>query len=156
MFRCRGMGEAMNFQAEALNLLKAQGLRITKARVAILRELDQAEHPLTALELAQALKDQGEAIDQVSCYRTLELLSQLKLIHKVMAGGYVKCCGHEDTHQHLVISCQSCSRVREIHVPRKLVKGLSELVADHSGFIPDLGSLQLSGLCSRCHDWPKN
>jgi Fur family transcriptional regulator, ferric uptake regulator len=73
--------------SELKELLRSVGLRVTRARVAVLRQLLGAKRPISHAEIVEALE--GEAWDRVTLYRNLTDLVQAGLARKVELGDRV-------------------------------------------------------------------
>ncbi len=62
--------------------LRAAGLRVTSARLAVLAHLEDLDRPVSHADLS-ALPDLAER-DQITLYRTLATLEEARLVHRVM------------------------------------------------------------------------
>ena len=63
-----------NFVDFALGRLRERGFRITRGRRLVLDALHKSQRPLSPYALHDLLAGQGEQVDTVSIYRTLETL----------------------------------------------------------------------------------
>ncbi|PIE53913.1 MAG: transcriptional regulator [Dethiosulfovibrio peptidovorans] len=95
--------------------LKKAGLRATSCRIALLRELKRRKTPVTHgdLERAESLKD----FDRVTLYRTLNVLEERGLLHRVLGlDGVWRHCRH-DSHpkgcpgDHIHLVCTNCGKM---------------------------------------------
>lgn len=135
----------MNLQ-ETLN---QEGLRLTHPRKVVISILESAAVPLSPQSIHQRSLAENEDIGLVSVYRTLELLTELRLVRRVHGQddchGYVLASpGH---HHHLV--CRKCEKAVEFTG----AEDLSELmgrIQQETGFKVDGHLLQLFGLCPEC------
>ncbi|MGV3721498.1 MAG: Fur family transcriptional regulator, partial [Actinomycetota bacterium] len=107
-----------NYVEFALARLREQGCRITRGRRLVLDVLGRAQRPVSPYSIHDILSEQGEAVDTVSIYRTLETLENAGLIHRVaFSGGYLPCRleDHPGCHHHLI--CRECGLVEEVDCP---------------------------------------
>lgn len=133
----------------AIRRLRERGCRITRGRRLVLATLERAQRPLSAHALHDLIAGQGEAVDPVSIYRTLETLESNGLVHRVaFSGGYLPCRREQDPgcHHHLI--CRACGRVEEVACP-----GMSAVeagAAADSRFLIERHLVEFVGLCPDC------
>jgi len=151
-----------SFVDHALEVLKSQGLRITRQRRLVLAVLDTTDEALSAYEMKDRLTAQGEAIDTVSIYRIFDCLETHQLVHRVLSSGKVRRCAlgdetacdkHQHHHCHHFLICQGCGRTDELHCPEildQLEARLEALAVSPSGFRITGHHLELMGLCPAC------
>ncbi|WMS42465.1 Fur family transcriptional regulator [Acuticoccus sp. MNP-M23] len=76
----------MNDQAESArkleDALRAEGVRITRQRAAILRVLAEAEDHPDATELHRRARDIDESVSLATIYRTLAALEEQGIVHR--------------------------------------------------------------------------
>lgn len=132
---------------EIETLLAKSGLRPSPSKILILKTIIEARQPLSALDIENRL----QTIDRSSITRTLPLLSEAHLIHKIPDGSgsmkYEKCNSHEervhqDEHAHFycrVCGQTSCFADMEIKSPK-----LPE------GYIGENLSFIITGICPDC------
>jgi len=130
------------------------GYRLTRPRRAVLEVMVQAEAALTAAEVHRLARDRYAHTGLVTVYRTLSLLVELGLVHRLYAEGgsqvYVRVDLRRPGH-HLV--CRSCHRTVEFPCT-----GLEEVVAEveeRTGFTIQGHWLELFGLCPACREEEK-
>ncbi|MGI6366602.1 MAG: Fur family transcriptional regulator [Bacillota bacterium] len=115
--------------------------------VAVLDE-DQSLH-LSAEELHGILQERGQKIGLATVYRTLELMVDMGLIHKLQFGdnrSRFEVADEEHHHHHLV--CNVCGKVYE--VSWDLLEELEHKIeADHD-FSVQGHHLKFYGICSAC------
>lgn len=117
--------------AQAVQRLRAAGLRATAARVAILKALEfDRRHP-TAEMLLESLHGHIPSLSMSTVYATLESFLQRGLIHRIAGtSGRLRVDGTKQDHDHAV--CRSCGdvfdidreRLRRPKPPRELPHGL--------------------------------
>lgn len=128
--------------------LRDADLRVTRARMEVLRALAASPAPISAPEVLEQLS--GDEIDRVTVYRTLNLLVDSGLADRLDMGNRVWRYGlasaaHAD-HAHFV--CESCGEVRCLSGARV------EVTFDAEARVPGLRvthrELFLRGMCERC------
>jgi len=139
------------FVALGRTQLKEAGMRITGPRIQILEALAATNRPLNAYALHAQIKAAGGAVDVVSVYRTLSVLSELGLVHFIpSADGFLPCtgvCEHDNQTEHLV--CDDCGSVTEISIPACTTKDLEEQLQE-SGFQAREVRIEVLGTCNKC------
>ncbi len=129
----------------ARTLLRAQGLRCTGVRIAVLQALSAADGHLSVADLhARA------GADVSTVYRTVTTLQELGLLHSVALADQPVSYGlAHQAHHHAV--CTRCHRLTE--VPAPAVAEAVSIFAGATGFVLDgVGALELHGLCAKCRD----
>jgi len=135
--------------------LQSHHYKLTPQREATVRVLlENEEDHLSAEDVYLLVKDKAPEIGLATVYRTLELLSELRIIHKMNFGDGVarydlRDDNAEHHHHHLV--CLHCGTVDEIF-ENLLLPGLDErLLQDFKFSIVD-HRLTIYGICQRCID----
>ncbi|MBD0317740.1 MAG: transcriptional repressor [Thermoleophilia bacterium] len=124
------------------------GVRPTRQRVAIARELLRERDDVTAQDLHARLRARGEPLGLATVYRTLSLLASAGAVDALAHRPGEVCyrwCG-DDHHHHLV--CSGCHRVVELG-GCELEASLERLSAAH-GFVATGHRLEVTGLCGAC------
>ncbi|MCC6643218.1 transcriptional repressor [Candidatus Peregrinibacteria bacterium] len=145
-----------NFIQMAENILREDGLRLTKPRSMALNFLAKENQPLTPYEIRDLLKEEGEKADVVTIYRILEEFERLGLVHKVtLLGRYIRCSDLEmETHCekdigcHHYLICEKCSKVQEISGEN--LHDLERVIEKKTGFEVKNHFLEFLGLCKKC------
>lgn len=131
-----------------LDLLRADGGRITTGRRAVVRALMTApDHHVTADRVAETVQAQHPDVHLSSIYRTLDALERLDVVARVNLGpgGAVY---HLVDHEHHHLVCVECGSVTEI--PARTSGPLAKRCeADHD-FELSPRHLALTGLCREC------
>jgi Fe2+ or Zn2+ uptake regulation protein len=138
-----------NYAEFALNRLREHGFRITRGRRLVLGAMGRAERPLSPYSLHDLLSSQGENVDTVSIYRTLETLENAGLVHRVaFSGGYLPCRleDHPGCHHHLI--CRECGKVEEVDCPG--MAAVERGAAADSRFRIERHLVEFVGLCPAC------
>jgi Fur family ferric uptake transcriptional regulator len=127
--------------------LREHGYRLTPQRELVLRAVDRLGHA-TPDEVLGAVREESEAVNVSTVYRTLELLEELGLVRHThitdRAPTYHSAAGPE--HVHLV--CRSCREISE--VDPGMVSAFTAALHDRYGFTTDVGHLTIFGSCARC------
>jgi Fur family transcriptional regulator, ferric uptake regulator len=132
--------------------LHAQSYKLTPQREATVRVLLERETDhLSAEEIYLLVKEKAPEIGLATVYRTLELLSELKIIDKINFGDGVSRYdlrkeGAEHFHHHLV--CIECGSVEEIM--DDLLGDVEKIVENEWGFKVQDHRLTFHGLCKSC------
>ena len=132
--------------------LNARGYRSTPQRQKILnifQTLTQGNH-LSAEDLHEVLRDEGERISLSTVYRTLHLLVYMGLLRELeLAEGhkhYELNRPLRDHHHHLVcVQCGQTLEFQETHIDR-----IGQGQADSSGYHVLDCQLMLYGICPSC------
>ena len=132
--------------------LHSQGYKLTPQREAtLLVLLEREEDHLSAEEVFLLVKEKAPDIGLATVYRTLELLSELKIVDKINFGDGVSRYdlrkeGAEHFHHHLV--CMECGSVEEII--EDLLGDVEKIVEDDWGFEVKDHRLTFHGICKQC------
>lgn len=129
--------------------LRAMGERITPQRIAILRTLVEAPHPLTAAEVLQVLHENGRRASLDTVYRNLALLASTGLVNQLhlqsRASSRYEFQG--DNHHHHAV-CLRCGKT--FCVPHCPLPDHFPSPAEDPGFRTVSHALELYGHCSKC------
>lgn len=134
--------------AEAIDVVRASGLRLTSARRLVLEALLAARAPISAEDIADGLGGTMTRSDIASVYRNLETLGSLGLVRHFHAGhgpGRYVLEGFGDREY---LACESCGKLESVQ-PAAL-DGVRDAVRDLSGFEARFSHFPIVGLCARC------
>lgn len=143
--------EPLNAETDPLRVrIRAVGLRATAARIAVLRELTQANTPLSHANVSEKLADAG--FDRVTVYRNLVELADAGLASRVDLGDHTwrfevrreTSKEHNSEHPHFV--CVDCGEV-------SCLPGVSVNVTESKGTKGPVGKITevlLKGHCGNC------
>lgn len=132
-----------------LDTLRERGMRVTRERLVLFDEIFARHGHFAAEELLDGLTERGEKISRATVYRNLELLVECGLVHKYRLDRDRFLFEHihrGQQHDHLV--CTECGRVAEFVSPG--IAALQTEICRAHGFLPDVHTLQISGLCTDC------
>jgi Fur family ferric uptake transcriptional regulator len=140
------------FSAEkVIELLRREGLRITKKRLGILESLFEAKGPMTLQDIqAAAGRLAGETPDYATVFRMILLMEKLHLVHKVnlqRSCSYYELSDPRKHYDHLV--CRECGEVVLIDIPCP-IGDAEKTIARQYGFRDLSHSLEFFGVCSNC------
>lgn len=125
--------------------------KMTPQREVILRVMTEhsGQHP-SAEEIYGLVKEKAPDIGLATVYRTLDLLVELNIIHKVDFGDgrsrYEFTSQEQHRHHHLI--CLSCGRI--IEAKEDLLHQLEETIERDNGFLVVDHSVKFYGYCSEC------
>lgn len=132
--------------------LHSHNYKLTPQREATVRVLlEKIEDHLSAEDIYLALKDKAPDIGLATVYRTLELLTELKIIHKINFGDGVTRYDFRDEnaeHHHHHLVCIHCGKVEEIEedylgdVEKRVESEYQFEIVDHR--------LTFHGICRNC------
>ncbi|WP_182199463.1 Fur family transcriptional regulator [Paraliobacillus salinarum] len=134
--------------------LHAQSYKLTPQREATVRVLlEREEDHLSAEDVYLLVKEKSPEIGLATVYRTLELLSELKVVDKINFGDGVSRYdlrkeGATHFHHHLV--CTECGSVEEIM--DDLLEEVEEIVEKDWGFKVKDHRLTFHGICKKCQE----
>ncbi len=132
--------------------LHAQSYKLTPQREATVRVLlEREEDHLSAEDVYLLVKEKAPEIGLATVYRTLELLSELKIVDKINFGDGVSRYdlrkeGAKHSHHHLV--CSECGAVEEIE--EDLLEEVEKIVQNEWGFQVKDHRLTFHGVCKQC------
>lgn len=132
--------------------LHSQSYKLTPQREATVRVLlEREEDHLSAEDVYLLVKEKAPEIGLATVYRTLELLSELKIVDKINFGDGVSRYdlrkeGAKHFHHHLV--CVECGSVEEIE--NDLLEDVEKIVQRDWGFQVQDHRLTFHGICKQC------
>jgi Fur family transcriptional regulator, ferric uptake regulator len=134
----------------ALDELRRHGYRSGGARAAVVAHLGEQDCCVSAQEVFDELRGKERSVGIASVYRTLELLAELRLVHRVDLGGGVsrfEPAQPGGEHHHHVV-CDDCGRVEQF-ADGRLESALSS-VAGRLGYELEGHDVVLRGSCEAC------
>lgn len=136
--------------------LHSHSYKLTPQREATVRVLlEREEDHLSAEDVYLLVKEKAPEIGLATVYRTLELLSELKIVDKINFGDGVSRYdlrkeGAKHFHHHLV--CIECGSVEEIE--NDLLEDVEKIVQTEWGFQVKDHRLTFHGICKNCQEAP--
>lgn len=141
------------------DLLSAKGLKSTRERGIILRELEKRKDHFNAEKLYFSLVQKGSIVSRPTIYRTLKLLEKLHFIERFDIKKncfYYEPISQKKNHGHLI--CERCGKI--IDFSSNGVELLKSEVGRDKDFKPDNISIQVFGVCKSCQktspNWSSN
>lgn len=134
--------------------LHSSSYKLTPQREATVRVLlENEEDHLSAEDVYLLVKEKSPEIGLATVYRTLELLTELKVVDKINFGDGVSRYdlrkeGAAHFHHHLV--CMECGTVDEIE--EDLLEDVEEIIERDWKFKIKDHRLTFHGICHLCHD----
>lgn len=127
--------------------LRAAGYKITPPRLAVLQVIEQEGEHLNPAEILAQAQTIHPAIGRATVYRTLEMLTQLRIVRPIYVGEngptYIRA---EGGHHHLV--CSECGKV--IDFEQCVADQMVQELTDRFGFQIKSHLLEFYGLCASC------
>jgi Fur family ferric uptake transcriptional regulator len=137
------------------DFLESKGLKNTRGRKIILRELEARKNHFNAEDLYSSLTRKGTRVSRPTIYRTLKLLEKYRLIERFDIKKncfYYEPISQKKNHGHLI--CEQCGKIMDF-----LSNGLETLkfeVCKDKDFKLDNISIQVFGVCRDCQRASKN
>ena len=131
-----------------VELLRANGMRITRNRLQILEALLRAERPLSLDEI-QARVD-GDAPDYATVFRVMTILESLQIAQKVhlkRSCSYYELVDPQQHYDHII--CTECGRVT-VMIDSCPVEKVERKIEEQYGFSEIRHSLEFFGKCWEC------
>lgn len=138
-------------------VLQEDGYKLTPQREATLKILLENKEHLSAEDIYMLVKDKAPDIGLATVYRTLELLSELRIVHKLNFGDGVaryEITNENEEHHHHHLVCLECGKLEEFEddllgdIEEKIEKTKKFTIVDHR--------LSFFGYCKECNDKPKS
>jgi Fur family ferric uptake transcriptional regulator len=146
----------MNKEAYPLkDFLGPRGLKNTRERETILRELEARKDHFSAEELYSVLNRRGAKVSRPTIYRTLKLLERYHLIEKLDIKQ--NCFYYEPKHQkkdHGHLICEQCGKIIDFSCGG--LDNLKSEVDKEKDFKTDNISIHIFGICRDCQKASKN
>ena len=133
---CRTLGEAVD-------ALRARGLRLSAVRLRVLETLFEDDAPMSAEEIAHR-----HALDPSSVYRNLEALESLGLLRHVHLGHGPGLYALRGRGEREYLYCEGCGAVRELS-PQE-VDPVRDRIRDRFGYEARFTHFPVVGLCPAC------
>jgi Fe2+ or Zn2+ uptake regulation protein len=141
--------KTMRYYEQITKKLKASGFRLTKVRKAVLKELDEAQKPLSAADIMDRLAAKhGLRPHKTSIYREIKFLLEQELIIKITFGEKQDLFELADMEHHHHAACQACGDIEDIDCSEGIRKIEEKLGA--RGFHVNAHLVEFIGLCLEC------
>jgi Fur family transcriptional regulator, ferric uptake regulator len=127
--------------------LRAKGYRLTPQRELVLRAVDRLGHA-TPDEVLTAVREESQAVNISTVYRTLELLEELGLVRHAHITDRAPTYHSTTAPEHVHLVCRSCGAITE--VAPEVIAPTTEALHGRYGFSTDIGHLTVFGTCKNC------
>ena len=127
--------------------LRAKGYRLTPQRELVLRAVDRLGHA-TPDEILGAVRQESQAVNISTVYRTLELLEELGLVRHAHITDRAPTYHSAARPAHVHLVCRECKGITE--VAPETVEPMTRAVRERYGFVTDVGHLSVFGTCAKC------
>jgi Fur family zinc uptake transcriptional regulator len=136
--------------ANAEEICRASGARLTPIRRKVLEALYATHKPLGAYDLAEMLGPKGRRLAPITVYRALDFLIEQKLVHRLASQNAYIACAHQHgpTETVAFLICENCGSVDEV-TSAALSKTLSD-VLEREKFVAKGQILEIGGRCAHC------
>ena len=127
--------------------LREKGYRLTPQRELVLRAVEKLGHA-TPDEVLAAVRQESQAVNISTVYRTLELLEQLGLVRHAHITDRAPTYHSTATPDHVHLVCRNCGSITEVEP--EVIKPLTDALEERYGFTTDVGHLTVFGTCRNC------
>jgi Fur family ferric uptake transcriptional regulator len=141
---------SMDWGEYALDELREAGYRAGGARTAVVDLLARQDCCLTAQEIFDRLRGDGRRVGIASVYRTLDLLTGMKLVQRLEMGEGVARYepAHADGEHHHHVVCEACGTVAPFEDER--LEAALDVLGDRLGYALEGHDVVLHGACPDC------
>lgn len=129
--------------------LRSRGLKMTRQREAIFREVFRYHGHIDAEELTARMRTIDRGASRATVYRTLDLLAQAGLVKRLGLEKNQRFYEHvhrDEHHDHLV--CTVCGKIIEFYSPE--LEECQSGVCDEHSFVPASHTMVIFGKCREC------
>ncbi len=130
--------------------LRDLGYRCTRPREAVLCTLLETDRPMTASEVFDRIQQDCTRIDLATVYRNLHMLLDLGLVMQLSFAheSQFRYAWSERRGHAQYVGCVQCGEIVSLPVPS--LRRLKQFIRNKTGFLVNLQSFELSGLCPDC------
>ncbi len=130
--------------------MKARGMRLTRARKAIIACLLEADvAPQSILDMQEALKKRGLVFHKTTLYRELLFLVEAGIAKEVVVSNEKRYYELVGEHHHHAI-CVRCGDIRDVAVPHEDVTHMEQDLLREQGFSVSEHAVEFFGICRVC------
>ncbi len=133
---------------EVLEVLRAQGKRVTPQRRLLLQVIRRSKGHLDADEIYRLAREKDPRISLSTVYRNLNMLKELGLISELHLDEEHHHYELKDATEHYHLICSGCGQVVEFD--SSLVGELVTQVSGEKDFLIERAHIDLVGLCAKC------
>jgi len=130
---------------------RKRGDRMTDTRRDVILALSKLKQPQGAYRILELVnKKRIKKLSAMSLYRNLDYLTDLGFVIKIdSTNSYALCTSAGDCHDHVMIVCDKCGSLDEIH-DNKAFASLKKL-ANARGHALRNHAVEIHGICEKCH-----
>jgi Fur family ferric uptake transcriptional regulator len=131
------------------DILGSKGLKSTREREIILKELEARKDHFNAEDLYSVLNRKGTKVSRPTIYRTLKLLEQFHLVERLDIKKncfYYEPIYRKKDHGHLI--CEQCGKIIDFSCGG--LENLKSEVGKEKDFKTDNISIHVFGICGTC------
>lgn len=152
MALARGTSHAGHETDDVTALLRARGLRPTKARCCLLEHLLSTKQHPSAEEITASLRGEGIEVGVATVYQNLNRLVEAGLVRRLSGNdGRSRFDADMSSHDHAV--CESCGRIADLDLEPGVKRALDRATAgerDLDAWLLTRTSVEVYGVCPRC------
>lgn len=143
-------GSVSDGVTDMLDLLRADGSRITASRIAVVEAIvGGGRHHLTAVDLLASLRQGGVDLPESTVYRTLDRLVDVGALTRIEVDGSTAVY-HVGTSAHHHVVCDRCGRVYGIDA--SVLRSVADRLRVDHRFVLRAEAVTLPGRCIDCDD----
>lgn len=129
------------------DILKENGIKVTKSRLSILEILFDNEDAVSVDNIYELCLRKGITIDLSTVYRTMDILESNDIIDKIDLGeGKYNYKLKKDVHLH-TLECSLCHKEVQIECPMVQIE---QIIKYKTGFTLMEHELKIKGICDAC------
>lgn len=130
--------------------LRDADLKVTPARLAVLKLLEKVNKPLDVGSIIDYLKDHHIKADPVTAFRIINQFTDKGLTRKIsfQEGKFRYELSNKEDHHHLV--CENCGNIEDISDCN--ISSLEAEIEQRKDFKVKRHSLEFFGLCKNCYE----
>jgi Fur family transcriptional regulator, peroxide stress response regulator len=137
---------------DVITVLRARGLRPTKARCRLLEHLLSTRSHPSAEEITASLRAEGAEVGVATVYQNLNRLVEAGLVRRMSGSdGRTRFDADMSAHDHAV--CESCGRIADLDFEPGVKRALDRATAgerDLDTWLLTRTSVEVRGLCPEC------
>lgn len=134
--------------AEAFEILRSRGLRLSAARRLVVEAMYAAEGLVSAEAIASGLDGKLPACDLASVYRNLETLERVGLVRHLHVGHGPGLYSLASVGEREYLACERCDAIMAI--TDGSLDGVRNLLRERFGFEARFSHFPIVGLCADC------
>ncbi len=128
--------------------LRQHSYKLTPQRRVVIQAIASNQEHLTPTAIYEKVHQHHPNIGLVTIYRTLEILTRLKLICELHAGGSCRSYTISAPRHHHHLICSNCGKV--VDFPSCELEKAQQSLSKQTGFRIDDHLLEFIGLCQAC------